>query len=74
MEIFIAYVTSGVLMGSLKKFSKFGPAVWPAIANIYIHIDEQRALLYRRLTSQLRYQNREIVKGGIFFMIKVYLS
>jgi len=22
-------------MGSLKKFSQFGPAVWPAIANIY---------------------------------------
>ena len=29
-----------------KKFSLFDPAVWPAIADIYIY--ERRALLYRR--------------------------
>ena len=30
-----------------KNVSPFGPAFWPAIANIYIYIYERRALLYR---------------------------
>ena len=29
---------AGVLMGSLKKISEFGPAVWADIANIYKYI------------------------------------
>ena len=29
--------------GFLKKLSQFGPAVWPAIANIYKHSCERRA-------------------------------
>ena len=35
LTFFLAFVTPGGTMGSLKKFSQFGPAVWPAIANIY---------------------------------------
>ena len=43
-SICLAVVTPRVPMGSLKKFSQFGPAVWPAIADIYTY--ERRALLY----------------------------
>ena len=32
-------------MDFLKKFSLFGPAVWPAIANIYIYIYMSEELL-----------------------------
>ena len=32
-------------MGFLRKINQFGPAVWPAIANICIY--ERGALLYR---------------------------
>jgi len=39
-------------MGYLKKFSQFGPAVWPAIANIYINIYISALLLaYRAVTG-----------------------
>ena len=48
-----------VPMGSLKKFSKFGSAVWPAIANIYIqiykYIYERRALLYKWFYGKCTY-------------------
>ena len=37
----------GHLWVTSTNFSPFGPAVWPAIANIYRNIYEQRALLYR---------------------------
>ena len=30
----MAFVTSEVIKGSLKKISQFDPAVWPAIAYI----------------------------------------
>ncbi len=33
---FLAYVSPGIPLGSLKKkFTPFGPAVWPALGNIY---------------------------------------
>ena len=35
---FLAYVTFRVPMGSLKKNSAFGLAVWPAIGNIIINV------------------------------------
>ena len=34
VEILLPYVTPWAIMGSLKKISPFGPAVWSAIANI----------------------------------------
>jgi len=34
---FLAYVTPGVLKGSLEKCSLFGLAVWPAITDIFIN-------------------------------------
>ena len=37
IDICLTYVTFWVLKGSLKN-SQFGPAVWPAIANIYTNI------------------------------------
>ena len=37
-SIFLAFVTPGAPMGSLKKFSPFGPAVWPAIGKIYTNV------------------------------------
>ena len=33
--IFIAYVTPGKHLGSLKKVSPFSPAVWPAREHVY---------------------------------------
>jgi len=39
-----------VPMGLLnQKISPFGPAVWPAIADIYIY--ERRALLYKNINQ-----------------------
>ena len=35
-----------------KIVCPFGPAVWPAIANIYTNICERRALLFRILGSE----------------------
>ena len=37
-SIALAYVTPMVSIGSLKNVIQFGPAVWPAIANIYTNI------------------------------------
>ena len=55
MSIFLTYVTTGVPIGSLKKFSEFGPAVWPAIANnVYIYIYKRRALLYIKIIGRCR--------------------
>jgi len=37
-RIFLACVTSEVLKGPAKKFSPFGPAIWPAfIGNTYAY-------------------------------------
>ena len=44
ISIFLAYVTSGIHLSSLKKVSPFGPAVWPAREHVY----ESLVLLYRR--------------------------
>ena len=44
---FFAYVTLRLPMSGHKKFSLFGPAIWPAIGNIYIYIYECLVLLYR---------------------------
>ena len=43
-----AYVTQKLSMGSLKKFNQIGPAVLPAIANIYTNkYIRAKSLLYR---------------------------
>ena len=36
--ICLAYVTPGTPLGSLKKFSLFGPAVSPAVGNINTNV------------------------------------
>ena len=42
----LAYVIPGYLRPfSKKNVSPFGPAIWPAIVDIYIFIDERIALL-----------------------------
>ena len=38
MSIFLAFNTPGYPWVSTKKFSPIGPAVWPAIRNIYMNI------------------------------------
>ena len=45
-RIFLAYVTPEIPLGSLKKFSTFGPSIWPAIADIYIYIYMSEELSY----------------------------
>ena len=35
---FLAYVIPGIPLGSLKKFSPFGPVVWPALGNKYTNV------------------------------------
>ena len=45
-------------MGSLKKLGQFGPAVWPAIGNIYIH--ECLVLLYK-IDNCISYFNATII-------------
>ena len=55
--IFLAYVTPWV---PSKKFGPFGPAVWAAIAYIYIY--ERRALLYR------------FVYLSIYLSVYIYIS
>ena len=51
VEFVLAYVTPGEPKGFFKHFSPFGPAVWPAIANIQTDMYERRALLYRLDTT-----------------------
>ena len=55
IEIYLAYVTPGVLKSSLKNLSPFGIAVWPAMANIY-------------RVSQKKFDLRRLVQNCTFFV------
>ena len=47
-RVFLTYVTLGVPIGFLKKFSQFNSAVWTAIAYIYIRAKKE---LYYKLAQ-----------------------
>ena len=42
--------------GFPKNVSPFGPAVWPAVANIQTNEYERSALLYRRLLRSITFR------------------
>ena len=52
-----------ILEGSLKKLSPFGPAVWPAIADIKIRVLLSRLL---RRFAQIFYLNRQTDKPNLY--------
>ena len=63
-SIFLAFVTPGAPMGSLKKFSPFGPAVWPAIGNIYTNV----------LFIECSRKKRQMIKFLTFYKFKKMIS
>jgi len=52
ISIFLANVNLWALLGSLKKISQFGPAVWPAIADIHILFNQFKQYIIYRVTHK----------------------